>query len=252
MAEHDRSPPGDDRQRRIGKIDMDLPSAPALASPSDGATLATDTPAFDWGDVSDPSGVTYRIQIDNDPDFSSPEADESGLTLSEFTLTTTLAEGDYVWRVKVTDGAGNSSEWPQVWSFMISLSDTSDGGNGGGGSGCFIATATYGGSSDPNVIAPKVFKDDYLPANPAGCAFAKVYYAVSPAIVDFISWYGSLRVLSRLILSPILYPIRYLASGVFLLVLVFIGGIVISLTAIYCFNLPEDCHRIGTGNSKTC
>lgn len=50
-------------------------------------TTSDNTLTFDWSDVSDPSGVTYYLQIDNDVDFSSPAISENGLTLSTYTLT---------------------------------------------------------------------------------------------------------------------------------------------------------------------
>ena len=87
--------------------------------PIDGTRTVDNTPTFDWSDVTDPSGVTYWIQVNNENTFSSPILiDSSGLTASTYTAPAALPYGTYYWRVKTTDGAGNDS-WSSVWSFFI-------------------------------------------------------------------------------------------------------------------------------------
>jgi hypothetical protein len=100
-------------------IDNTAPPAPALVSPSNGAVLSDNTPTFEWTSVSDPSGVTYDIQVDNDPDFSSPEVNVAGLTDNTYTSSALAYEG-YSWRVRAVDGAGNIGNWSDVWQFTIS------------------------------------------------------------------------------------------------------------------------------------
>ncbi|MBI2933694.1 MAG: S8 family serine peptidase [Planctomycetes bacterium] len=95
------------------------PAAPALVSPSDGSTTSDATPTFDWTDVTDPSGVAYRIQVDNNADFSSPAIDASGLASSTYTSASTLATGGYSWRVRAVDGAGNAGAWSAVRALSI-------------------------------------------------------------------------------------------------------------------------------------
>jgi hypothetical protein len=92
------------------------PDAPRIASPKDGARVGYvgDTKVtFDWTDVTDPSGVYYTLQISNRLDFSNMLLEVPKLTRSEYTLTEaeSLAPGEYFWRVKATDKAGNSSAW---------------------------------------------------------------------------------------------------------------------------------------------
>jgi len=85
---------------------------------------------FDWGDVTDPSGVSYTLQVASDADFTTIVLEREGLTDSEYTL----AEGEkleptgkkaYYWRVKAVDGASNESEWAFPWLFYVGSSRTS-------------------------------------------------------------------------------------------------------------------------------
>ena len=100
-------------------IDVTPPAAPTLLAPADKSKAADNTPTFDWNDVTDPSGVTYRIQVDNENTFSPPILiDASGLTASAYNASIPLPNGTYYWRVKTTDGAGNDP-WSSVWSFFI-------------------------------------------------------------------------------------------------------------------------------------
>jgi predicted phage tail protein len=102
-------------------IDTIAPATPALVSPEDGAQLNDTTPAFDWGDVSDPSGVSYNLQIDDNSDFSSPVLNREGLTTSQYELTSgeSLDKGTYYWRVRAVDGAANESGWSSTFSFKL-------------------------------------------------------------------------------------------------------------------------------------
>jgi hypothetical protein len=71
--------------------------------------------------VSDPSGVTYELQIDNNADYSSPALSKTSLTASAYTLTAgeALPAGTYYWRVRAVDGVGNASAWRSGWSFIV-------------------------------------------------------------------------------------------------------------------------------------
>jgi hypothetical protein len=74
-----------------------------------------------------------------------------------------------------------------------------------GGGSCFIATAAFGSSMDPNVWTLRVFRDNYLLTNPMGRAFVQFYYSVSPYIADVIAESEFLRAITRALLVPVIY-----------------------------------------------
>ncbi|MFC2051673.1 hypothetical protein ACFLT4_02970 [Chloroflexota bacterium] len=82
---------------------------------------------FNWEDVTDPSGVTYTLQIATDEDFSeeSMVLEKIELTESEYTLSeeenleAAGEENPYYWHVKAIDGVSNESEWTGTGSFYI-------------------------------------------------------------------------------------------------------------------------------------
>lgn len=50
--------------------------------------------------------------------------------------------------------------------------------------GCYIATCVYGSYDRPEVWVLRRFRDQFLAENPFGRAFIRMYYAVSPRLVD--------------------------------------------------------------------
>jgi subtilisin family serine protease len=97
------------------------PLAPELVSPENGAEILDNTPTFEWTSVSDPSGVTYQIQIDNDNNFGSPVYFAENLADNTHTLPDehALVLGKYYWHVRAKDGANNVSEWSEEWNFEV-------------------------------------------------------------------------------------------------------------------------------------
>jgi hypothetical protein len=98
------------------------PSIPSLNSPADNSTTTNNKPAFDWDNSTDPAGandtITYRIQIDNNCDFSSPERNEV-TSSSDFTPLAALADGTYCWRVSGSDEDGGTSDYSSVRRLTI-------------------------------------------------------------------------------------------------------------------------------------
>ncbi len=86
---------------------------------------------FDWEDVTDPSGISYILQIGTDADFTTTVLEKEGLSYSEYTiseeekLNLTEKEPLYYWRVKAIDGAFNESAWTPPGVFYVSFSQTS-------------------------------------------------------------------------------------------------------------------------------
>jgi hypothetical protein len=104
------------------------PTVPVLTSPEVAGTAEEET-RFDWGDVTDPSGVSYTLQVASDVDFNNLLVDKQGLPLSEYTLTedeklAPAGKKAYYWRVRAVDGASNEGEWSVVGLFYVGSSVT--------------------------------------------------------------------------------------------------------------------------------
>jgi uncharacterized repeat protein (TIGR02543 family) len=103
-------------------VDTTPPGAPSLVSPDNEASLNIRNPTLDWTPVYDPlSGVSYRVQVDNENSFAFPEYDKFGVVQSQHSLENTLGEGKWYWRVRAVDGAGNPSSWSENWWFKIDV-----------------------------------------------------------------------------------------------------------------------------------
>ena len=87
-------------------------------SPSDGAVTNDNKPTFDWSDVT--GAVEYQLQVDNSPDFSSPEIQVT-VSTSTYTPTAELSEDNYSWCVQARDAASNLSGWSAVWTFLVTV-----------------------------------------------------------------------------------------------------------------------------------
>lgn len=93
-------------------IDATPPAPPTLVSPPNNST----TPKRPWLAWSAVDGAAqYQIELDNNPDFSSPEylATTNKITAQTKSL---LAGRTYSWRVRAADPAGNWSNWSAVFS----------------------------------------------------------------------------------------------------------------------------------------
>lgn len=92
------------------------PSIPAIISPAPGGRagmIGNTRVTFAWSDVSDPSGVTYELQVSERTDFVTSLIKQTGLTSAAYSATDAeaLPPGEFYWRVRAIDGAGNASEW---------------------------------------------------------------------------------------------------------------------------------------------
>ena len=99
-------------------IESIAPAAPSPVSPAAGTKIGLfeNKPIdFKWSAVDDPSGVTYSFEMSRNADFSGSVVRKDGLDQPEYVLPSgeKPQAGDYFWRAKAVDLAGNAGEWSQ-------------------------------------------------------------------------------------------------------------------------------------------
>jgi hypothetical protein len=104
----------------VFEMDSTPPPAPRMESPEDSLKMGlfgNITPSLEWAKVTDPSGVTYNLQLDTDPEFGEPLIDVVDTTATKYTVkkANALPRGEYYWRVQAVDGASNASDWSGPW-----------------------------------------------------------------------------------------------------------------------------------------
>jgi len=107
-------------------LEGEAPPAPNTITPGEKqqrfGVFGSQLVIFTWTEVSDPSGVTYILEIDNNLSFFplEPGMRKTGLTKPNCTIK--LGPGTYYWRVKAIDGAGNESGWAlSPYPFQVGL-----------------------------------------------------------------------------------------------------------------------------------
>ncbi|MCD6506399.1 PQQ-binding-like beta-propeller repeat protein [Candidatus Poribacteria bacterium] len=93
---------------------MPIPSPPTLVSPSNGLTGRPISLTLSWNPSS--GATSYRLVVDDNPDFSSPIFDQSNLTTTSKSISGLSYSTTYYWRVSASNSAG-TSDWSEIWSF---------------------------------------------------------------------------------------------------------------------------------------
>jgi hypothetical protein len=117
---------GDASATAVFNMETTPPSMPQIVSPKEGSRVGLFdriTATFEWVAVSDPSGVSYSLQISTQSDFTTTLLSKENLAEPKYTLTDdeALSRGKYYWRVKAIDGASNDSGWTQSIEFKAGL-----------------------------------------------------------------------------------------------------------------------------------
>jgi hypothetical protein len=111
-------------------MDATPPGSATLASPAANAKPKQPV-TFQWSQVVDPSGVTYTLQISQDPSFASIVIEKAGLLTNIYRmesidkLQNSSSDAPYYWRVMATDNAGNEGLWSLARPFSIGSSSPS-------------------------------------------------------------------------------------------------------------------------------
>ena len=110
-------------------VETTPPEVPKISSPKDGATVGFmgDTKvSFKWSDVTDPSGVSYEIEVGDQSNFVKSIFSHAKLADAKYAMTEAeaLPNGEYFWHVRAVDGAGNASEWTPTATVKIGFVTT--------------------------------------------------------------------------------------------------------------------------------
>jgi len=105
-------------------VESTAPEAPLPLFPLDDEKGDASGP-FSWQPVTDPSGVSYTLEISQDSTFGSALLSRAGLADPSYTLTASEAldrtgkDAAYYWRVRAVDGASNIGPWSAPQSFRV-------------------------------------------------------------------------------------------------------------------------------------
>jgi hypothetical protein len=105
-------------------METTAPDIPTTNSPKDGATIGfmgETKVVFKWGAVSDPSGVSYELEVSDDSGFGRKLFSKTKLTNTSYTTSESeaLNNGEYYWHVRAVDGAGNKSDWSSTSTVKV-------------------------------------------------------------------------------------------------------------------------------------
>ncbi|MFH2036359.1 MAG: hypothetical protein ABIJ45_08150, partial [Candidatus Zixiibacteriota bacterium] len=97
--------------------DCPILNIPTQTTPADEAIEQSIPLVFAWDAIA--GTENYYLQIDDDPDFNSPEIDDNMIIANSTEITSGLNNGEtYYWRIQAGDLCGWSG-WSPVWSFEM-------------------------------------------------------------------------------------------------------------------------------------
>lgn len=97
-------------------IDGNIPSAPVLASPANGALNAPLNVTLAWN--SSGGTISYNVQLSSSSTFASVK--DTSLTATYWPVLSLTNGTQYYWQVNAVSTAGTSA-WSSVWSFMVGV-----------------------------------------------------------------------------------------------------------------------------------
>lgn len=114
----------------LGLLSLLIFAKPAIAgeppiqtNPENNSTVSS--PALNWQTPAYSlysTGSPYRVQIDDDPNFTSVNKDRYKITNSY--SPEDLSEATWYWRVKAKDASGIWSDWSAIWSFVLTTASS--------------------------------------------------------------------------------------------------------------------------------
>jgi len=104
-------------------MESQAPAVPVPLEPKVAGTAEVEV-YLDWEDVTDPSGVSYSLQVAADAYFTDVVLEKEGLPRSEYTIAgeeklDSTEKVAYYWRVRAVDGAFNEGEWSMPALFYV-------------------------------------------------------------------------------------------------------------------------------------